>query len=134
MHNHWIFIAKEPDFDLEKASKKILEEKMWDFVSSTTPSYARQLEKGHEVLFYLSEKDQNGKRLSQYHYPVFFACAILDSELDDIENSVKLKNMMLIEPPVKVIKPRDNFGIGRGPAIIVPIEKVQFDNVCKNRF
>ena len=141
--NNWILIAKRPDGDLETI-KKVIQKNQWDFVSSkdtnrsVTPSYALELKKGDNVLFYLSTKDQNGNVLSPYPYPIFFAHAILDSkfkigvyEWGSEKKYIRLKNIRFFEP-IEVKEPRNNYKIGYGPAMIVPIyKKKQYENICK---
>ena len=114
----YILIAKKPGFDLETASDYIIQNKVWDFLSSTTPSYARWLKPGDKVLFYMPEKDQNGKIINTYTYPIFFASAVLDSEYleeyREFEKVVRLKAVNLIEPPIRVDNPKSNYQIGNG--------------------
>lgn len=115
----YILIARKPDFDLEIASDYIMQNKVWDFLSSTTPSYARWLKPGDKVLFYMPEKYKNGKIINpDYTYPIFFASAVLDSEYleeyREFEKVVKLKDVSLIEPPIEVIHPKSNYQIGNG--------------------
>jgi len=88
MINYWIIIARRYNQTLEDARRYIEKNEIWDFVSSNsdqnrTPSYALELKEGNKVLFYLSKEDRDGKSLSPYPYPIFFAKATLKSEFID---------------------------------------------------
>lgn len=122
----FIFIVKKPGFDLETATEYVLKNKVWDFLSSTTPSYALRLRPGHRIRFYIPKKDQEGNMISPYSS--FFATAVLASkymkEWNGYENVVKLKDISPINPPEPVNNPIDyQIGKGRDKAFIVPYKK-----------
>lgn len=143
MTNYWIIIARRKNQKLKDASDYIVDENIWDFVSSNndesrTPSNALKLQEDDKVLFYLSEKDRDGKSLSGYGYPIFFARATLASEFIPSDESVnkkyvKLKDVNLFNIPIEVIKPKENWEIGaRGPTMLVEIKDYhKYESICK---
>jgi hypothetical protein len=143
MTNYWIIIARRYKQTLEMASGYIAKEKIWDFVSSNddesrTPSNALKLQENDKVLFYLSEKDRDGNRLSGYPYPIFFACATLGSGFIDYDNDsgnkkfIKLNDIKLFLKPIEVKNPKKKYGIGAtGPIMLALIDKERYESACK---
>lgn len=137
MVNNWIFIAKRPGGDL-RTIRGVIEGGIWDFVSSkdssipVTPSYALRLRRNDNVLFYISDRDQNGYPI--HRHKAFIAQATLNSDFEPegfeheneedrtiTNNFVRLRGVRFFDPDIEVQRPRD-FGIGFGPAMIVPID------------
>ncbi|KAB2941664.1 MAG: hypothetical protein MPEBLZ_02518 [Candidatus Methanoperedens nitroreducens] len=143
MTNYWIIIARRKDQKLEDASDYIMDNNIWDFVSSNndesrTPSNARKLHNGEKVLFYLSAKDREGKKLSEYPYPIFFARATLGSDFIDYDNDsgyekfVRLNDIKIFPKPIEVNNPKKRYGIGAtGPIMIAQIDKERYESACK---
>lgn len=140
MVNYWIIVAKRPGGDLETI-RGVIDDEVWDFVSSEdsttpiTPSYARELCENDKVLFYISDKDQEGNPL--YNYKAFIAYATLASnfqdedELNKIEKFVWLRDVNHFRPPIKVIGACKIFKICGGPKTIVPLTKEKYDEILQ---
>lgn len=142
MVNHWIIVAKRPDGYL-KTIRRVIDSRVWDFVSSRdsstpiTPSYAHELCENDKVLFYISDKDQEGTLL--FSYKAFIAHAILASMFEyegkingeRKEKFVRLRDINHFNPPIKINGVCKNFKICGGPKTIVPIMMEKYDKVLK---
>lgn len=143
MVKYWIIVAKRPDGDLETI-REVINSGIWDFVSSKdsetpiTPSYARMLCKNDKVVFYISDKDQEGNPLCSFK--AFIALATLNSEFEDEgevngewkERFVRLRNINQLEP-LRVNGACKIYEICGGPKTIVPLLKENYDKIVKRK-